>query len=111
MPLVLSPAGAQYTSVTGTSQKFTNAMAVGSIHQFSCNVDCWVATGATGGAAVADTAANTLYRAGQVLFLTGPHYSPTTPSATTTTSAFVHVICEGSTSGKATLTPLVNVPG
>lgn len=109
MPLALS-SGSQYVAVAATSAKFTNAMRPGQIYRLTVNTDCWLNIGATGGAAQASTADNVLVLSGQTVYLTGPHYSATDPSSSTTTNAFVHLI-RNSADGKATLTPLVQVPG
>lgn len=92
-----TPGDTQYTAVTDTSAKFTNAMHPGKQYTFSCDVDCWVKVTVTGGAAAADTANNILVKAGTVLPLANPDNSATA-------NAFVHVIRQGSTSGDATLT-------
>lgn len=88
----------QYTAVSGTSAKFTNAMLPGIGYRFTCNTDCWVAIGATGGAAVASTAGNTLCMSGQVLILRNADTS-------SVANSFVHVI-RNAIDGKATLSPI-----
>lgn len=83
---------AQYLAFTGTSSKFTAAMAFGFTYRFVANQDCWVKVTVTGGAAAADTADNHLYMSGQELFL----------ACDSETEGFVHVISDG-TNGDATL--------
>lgn len=95
MPLVRST---QVQTVTGSSQKFTNAMQNGQQYVFTANVDCWVKVAATGGAAAVSTADNQLYLAGQKLYLKSPE------NTGVTTNAFVHVIKDtGMPDGRASL--------
>ena len=77
----------QYLAITGSSAKFTTAMARDVQYVFTANVDCWVLIGATGASAAADTANNILYIAGQQL--------PLCNSDVNTTNSFVHVISDG----------------
>lgn len=86
----------QTTTVTSSSQKFTNPMNPGQQYVFSANVDCWVKVTTSGGSAAADTADNIMYVAGQQLPLKSPD------DAGATTNSYVHVIRD-STDGSATL--------
>lgn len=105
MPVLAISNSSQYVAVASTSAKFTNPMKPGAIYRFTANTDCWVNIGATGGAAAASAADMILCLSGQTLILTGPDYDPTTPSSTTTTNGYVHVI-RNTADGKATLSLL-----
>ena len=75
----------QYLAVVSTTAKFTLPMDAGQEYLFISNVDCWVKTTVTGGAAAANTADNVLYIAGMQLVLSNP-------DKIGNTNAFVHVI-------------------
>jgi hypothetical protein len=92
MPLIPQP----LAITAGASAKFTNPMQPGCQYIFSCEVDCWIAVGATGGAAQADTAGNVFVKAGQEIPLANLEDSGTTNS-------FVHVISQAA-DGDASLT-------
>ena len=87
--------GSQALAVTGTSAKFTNPMQQGVQYYFTCESDCWITVGATGGAAVADTANNYFVKAGTEIPLANMEDSGTSNS-------FVHAIRQ-SADGDATL--------
>lgn len=80
----------QYLAVTTSSQKFTNAMDVGTQYRFSSTVDCFISVGLTGGSASAGAGSHFI-KAGQAVGL----------KAESATEGFVHVI--GEAAGKATL--------
>lgn len=88
-------ASSQVLAVGATSGKFAAAMAQGVQYVFTCESDCWITVGATGGAAIADTDNNIFVKAGQDVPLANMEDSGTTNS-------FVHVIRQ-SADGDATL--------
>ncbi len=94
-PMLVSVQSSQALAISGSSGKFTNAMAQGVQYLFSCESDCWIKVAATGGSAAADTADNIFVKAGQVIPLCNLEDSGTTNS-------FVHAI-QQSVAGDATL--------
>lgn len=85
--------GSQYSTVTSSSQKFTNACDPLAVYILSSSVDCWFSVGATGGSASAG--------AGSHFLAAGVRAEISVPDAT---NGFVHIIREGSSDGKASLT-------
>lgn len=84
----------QYTTVTGTSQKFSNAMDAGQRYRFAANTDCWVLVGATDAEATAG--------AGSHFVAKGNAIPLGVPPGDDGTLGFVHVIRDAA-DGKASL--------
>lgn len=82
----------QVSTVTNSSAKFTNEMAVGQVYRLAVNTNTWFKVTVTGGSAAADTTDNHFLGSGQAVFLRSPG----------TGDGFVHVIRD-SADGDASL--------